>query len=48
METNCSNERRVFRTECRVMGYKDYLKKIYLYRSWILVILKVVNRSNPI
>ena len=27
METNCGNERRVFRTECRVMGYKDYLKK---------------------
>lgn len=27
METNCGNERRVFRTECRVMGYEDYLKK---------------------
>lgn len=27
METNYSNERKVFRTECRVMGYKDYLKK---------------------
>lgn len=27
METNCSNERRTFRTECRVMEYKDYLKK---------------------
>lgn len=27
METNCGNERRVFRTECRVMRYEDYLKK---------------------
>lgn len=27
METNCSNERKVFRTECRVMSYEDYLKK---------------------
>lgn len=27
METNCNNERRVFRTECRVMTYEDYLKK---------------------
>lgn len=27
METNCGDERRVFRTECRVMTYEDYLKK---------------------
>lgn len=27
METNYSNERKVFRTECRVMTYEDYLKK---------------------
>jgi hypothetical protein len=27
METNCGNERKVFRTECRVMTYEDYLKK---------------------
>lgn len=27
METNCNNERRTFRTECRVMTYEDYLKR---------------------
>lgn len=27
METNYRDERKVFRTECRVMSYEDYLKK---------------------